>query len=178
MNGASIAGPKRPTTLLVLLAGVTFLTVLDGIVVVSNVPLLRNPAGILGLALAGLYFLYRRGIAVTRGGAMLGTAFFFTASVAVAVSSLLAGRSEPFVYLAWAQVFVLFLIAADLAKDNRALAYVGGGFVAAMCWAPGFSYGRWGASAGLPFARGSVTSTPTGKRTGTRWARSSSCGAS
>lgn len=128
---------RHPTVLLLLLGAVAFLSVFDGIAVVSNVPLLRNPAGVFGLALAGLYFFHRKVIAVSHGGVLLGVAFFVVASLAVAVSSLLSGRAEPFIYLAWVQVFVLFLITADLAKDHRALVYVGGGFVAAMVVAAG-----------------------------------------
>jgi O-antigen ligase len=120
----------RPTLLLYGLGAVALLSIFDGVVVVSSLPFLRNPAGLVALLLFALYVWYRRGGVLVYGGAYRWALalLLFTAILEV-LRGVATGVPDWARYMQWAQVFVLMLITIDLARDRRALGIVWGGVV-------------------------------------------------
>ena len=126
----SIAVP----TVLLLMAALVVLTSPFDRFSISSIPFMRNASAVAGLSFLVLYLSYRRGIRVVAGPQWWAIAFLAAVAVMELVRLLVADvvpftgtASLPRVallYTTYAQPLVLFILLADVARDQRSLRIV------------------------------------------------------
>lgn len=126
-------GEQRPTLLLFLLGLAAFLAIFDQVIVLSSVPLLRNPAAVATALALGLWVWYRRrGVPIPHGTMRWIIAFLLYTAIVESLRTVWTADNEWLRYLQWAQVLALAIITVDLARDHRAYTYIWGGIIAAV----------------------------------------------
>ena len=129
---------RRSTTLLVLASLFVLLSMFDHTVVLSGIPMLRNPAALAALMLVLCFFIFRiKHFRITEV-VQWWTLGFLVLTLIVQLLRVVVEGSLPSAwlvnYLQWVQMLVLFFILLDLAKDPRALRYFGISFLLAVLY--------------------------------------------
>lgn len=129
---------RRPTALLVLASLLVLLSMLDHTLVLSEIPMLRNPAALAALMLVLCFFIFRIKHFQITSSVQLWTLGFLVLTLIVQLLRIVVEGRLPSAwllnYLQWVQMLVLFFILLDLAKDPRAFHYFGISFLLAVLY--------------------------------------------
>ena len=138
MDNPVLVVERRSTALLVLASLFVLLSILDHTVVLSGIPMLRNPAALAALLLVLFFLVFAiKHLRITEVAQWWTLGFLMTTLVVELVRILGEGNMIPgwlFYYLQWVQKLALFFILLDLAKDPRAFHYLGISFLLAVLY--------------------------------------------
>lgn len=138
MDNSVLIVEQKSTVLLVLASLFVLLSMLDHTVVLSGIPMLRNPAALAALLLVLCFFILAvKHLRITEV-VQWWTLGFLVLTLLVELVRILVERGLPSAwllnYLQWVQALVLFFILLDLVKDPRAFPYLGISFLLAVLY--------------------------------------------
>ncbi|MDI5920855.1 O-antigen ligase family protein [Halomonas sp. LR5S13] len=129
---------RKSTTLLVLASLFVLLSIFDNTIVLSGIPMLRNPAAVAALLLVFWFTVFGvNALKMTDPSQWWAIGVLSMTLVIELIRIIIQGHVMPgwlSLYLQWVQVLIIFFILLDLAKDPRALHYIGISFLLAMMY--------------------------------------------